>query len=87
LANSLALSGGITFSTFLAVAYLPVALAQNRSLLSYIRRTKESDKDFEIGEWMLLEGIDGFPLKIFSSYMAVFIPLITGLLANLLDKF
>jgi hypothetical protein len=87
LTDSLAFSAGIVFSIFLAAVYLPVAFSQDYFLLRHINDLKKSNESFKLDEWMRFKGIEDFPLKIFSSYTAVFVPLVAGLLANLLRKF
>jgi hypothetical protein len=82
LANSLPLSAGIVFSIFLAAVYLPVALVQGRWLESHFKKLRQEKED--IADWMTLNGLEGSPLTILGSYIAVFVPLLTGLLTNLL---
>jgi hypothetical protein len=85
LASSLTLAHGLIFSGFMALVFLPTAIQLDRREDHLVSEAASADPKFDRARWALLHRIEESPLTALGSYVAVLLPLITGLLTKVLE--
>lgn len=83
LASSVAVGGGLVFSSLLMLIVVPPAIRLNRQLRILMSRSAETISDFDPQKWLLQNDIESTPLRSLSAYVAVLLPAATGLLTKL----
>jgi magnesium-transporting ATPase (P-type) len=81
-ASSVAVGGGLLFSSLLMLIVIPAAIRLNRQLQILMSKAAETDSDFNPQKWLVREGIETAPLRSLSAYVAVLLPAATGLLTK-----
>jgi hypothetical protein len=82
-ASSVAVGGGLLFSSLLMLIVMPAAIRLNRQLQVLMSKSAETTTDFDPKKWLLKEGIESTPLRSIASYVAIVLPAATGLLTKL----
>lgn len=81
-ASSVAVGGGLLFSSLLMLIVTPAAIRLNQQLQILMSKAAETDSDFNPQKWQVKEGIENAPLRSLSAYVAVLLPAATGLLTK-----
>jgi hypothetical protein len=86
LASSLTLASGLIFSGFMALVFLPTAIQlDHREATLVSAAAAEAEEKFDRGKWGVIHRIQESPLTALGSYVAVLLPLITGVLTKVLE--
>jgi hypothetical protein len=82
-ASSVALGGGLLFSSLLMLIVVPAAIRLDRQLQLLMSRAAKTTTAFEPQKWLVNEGIGPAPLRSLTAGLAVLLPAATGLLTKI----
>lgn len=82
LAKTLAIAGGVIFSTLMVILYLPIAVLQHDWMISRHAEATKNDPDLDFKGWLSKEGLPSSPLSIFGSYFAMLAPFVVGFITK-----
>jgi hypothetical protein len=82
-ASSVALGGGLLFSSLLILIVIPAAIRLDRQLQILMSVAAKTTSDFEPQKWLINEGIGSAPLRSLTAGLAILLPAATGLLTKI----
>jgi hypothetical protein len=85
LASSLTLASGLIFSGFMALMFLPTAIQLDHREDVLVSLEAKDQQEFDRAKWAIIHRIEESPLTALGSYVAVLLPLITGVLTKVLE--
>lgn len=85
LASSLTLAHGLIFSGFMALVFLPTAIQLDHREDALVSTAANAEPTFDRTKWAMAHRIEGSPLTALGSYVAVLLPMLTGILTKVLE--
>lgn len=85
LASSLTLAHGLIFSGFMALVFLPTAIQLDHREDALVSAAANAEPTFDRTKWAMVHRIEGSPLTALGSYVAVLLPMLTGILTKVLE--
>lgn len=85
LASSLTLASGLIFSGFMALVFLPTAIQLDHREDALVSAAASAEAKFDRATWAMVHRIEESPLTALGSYVAVLLPMLTGVLTKVLE--
>lgn len=83
-ASSIAIAGGIVFSSLLMLIVVPPAIKLNLRLGVLMSEAVDPEVEFDPQKWLIRQRIETTPLRSLTSYVALLLPIATGFLTKVL---
>ncbi len=81
-ASSMAIGGGIVFSSLLMLIMVPSAIKLNIRLGVLMSEAVDPEMEFDPQKWLIRQRIETSPLRSLASYVALLLPIATGFLTK-----